>query len=1170
MLRILCLTGLLYCTLFASGQDFTNKGKEFWLGFGNHQQMYTSTLPGMDIYITADMDTRVTVSIPGLGITIGTYTIRANQITPVTDIPKDAFLQEEGISNKGIHISAEHPVVVYAQIYMASVTGATLCLPVSTIGREYYSINFDQASNPGPTNESSYSWFFVVAVEDSTQVQIVPAAGSLSGSMTAGQPYTILLNRGQVFNYLSRSDLTGSVIRTLNSGTGCKKVAVYSGSGRIGIGCQKNFESGDNLIQQLYPTSTWGKKYLTVPSDPRPLNYYRVIRPDPSARVMVDGQTIPSAAFVNNFHYTFHDALPHVIESDKPIQVAQYFTNQDCGEQTGNGDPEMIFLNPVEQVITRSTLVSMRLLNSGNAIHNIMAVVKNDPAAIASFAIDGQSHAAAFTEHPADPAYAYAQIGVEQGPHTITCDTPFNAIAYGFSEKESYGYSAGTNLSDLYQYVTVENDHSPVNIPASCRNSPFRLAMTFPYQPERIEWVFGPALNALGIRDTLILNPAFDTSWTVNGGLRLYRYRLKKTLRIDRPGTYPIIVKLINPTSDGCTGEQEVHYDFQVFEKPAARFSVAHNGCITDQVLLKDITPASARPFVNWYWDLGDGRIVKDVQELAHQFASAGTYTIRHAVATDLGCMSDTASRDLRIDPLPLADFEFRSPLCEQLPVQMASISTSNGDPLTRWNWDFGDGQTLAATSGSPVNHRYDKRGRVTVGLEVATARGCKSLRKEQTIDLHPLPSVNFGVPEVCVDDPFARFSDSSSIIDGSEGSFSWFWQFGDNTSAAGQHAEHRYAAAGNYRVSLKVTSGEGCAASFSRSFTVNGRVQAADFRLVNGQTFCANSELVITDATRIESGRLSGLTIWWDYDRDPTIKTEDEDPAPGKEYAHKYPDFSQPLTRDHRVLYEARTGDACLGVFRRFITLKASPVVAFDAMLPVCQETPAFALPARETLGFPGNGLFDGVGTDAQGNFSPATAGPGLHTIGYRFRAANGCSSSASQNILVNPTPVANAGPDKGILPGGIAILEGRGSGDGLRYSWLPSIRLNDPSRAQPAASPVEDTRYMLTVSSRDGCEARDEMLVKVLPKIIVPNAFTPNGDGINDTWVLLYMESYPNCIVEVFNRYGQRVFHSSGYGRAWDGRMNGSLLPAGTYYWLINPKNGRELLKGSVTLIR
>lgn len=180
--------------------------------------------------------------------------------------------------------------------------------------------------------------------------------------MTAGQPYTILLNRGQVFNYLPGSDRTGSVIRTLNSGTGCKKVAVYSGSGRIGIGCKNNFESGDNLIQQLYPTSTWGKKYLTVPSDPKPLNYYRMIRPDPSARVWVDGRAIPSSAFVNNFHYTFHDALPHVIESDKPIQVARYFTNQDCPEKSANGDPEMIFLNAVEQVITRSTLVSMRLL----------------------------------------------------------------------------------------------------------------------------------------------------------------------------------------------------------------------------------------------------------------------------------------------------------------------------------------------------------------------------------------------------------------------------------------------------------------------------------------------------------------------------------------------------------------------------------------------------------------------------------------------------------------------------------------------------------------------------------------------------------------------------------------------------------------------------------------
>ncbi len=64
----------------------------------------------------------------------------------------------------------------------------------------------------------------MVAVEDNTQVQIVPAAKSLPGSMAAGQPYTILLNRGQVFYYLSESDLTGSVIRTLNSGAGCKKV----------------------------------------------------------------------------------------------------------------------------------------------------------------------------------------------------------------------------------------------------------------------------------------------------------------------------------------------------------------------------------------------------------------------------------------------------------------------------------------------------------------------------------------------------------------------------------------------------------------------------------------------------------------------------------------------------------------------------------------------------------------------------------------------------------------------------------------------------------------------------------------------------------------------------------------------------------------------------------
>lgn len=94
--------------------------------------------------------------------------------------------------------------------------------------------------------------------------------------------------------------------------------------------------------------------------------------------------------------------------------------------------------------------------------------------------------------------------------------------------------------------------------------------------------------------------------------------------------------------------------------------------------------------------------------------------------------------------------------------------------------------------------------------------------------------------------------------------------------------------------------------------------------------------------------------------------------------------------------------------------------------------------------------------------------------------------------------------------------------------------------------------------------------MFVKLLLSPIVPNAFSPNGDGINDRWHIQYLESYPGATVDVYNRYGQLVFSSIEYSVDWDGTVNGKPLPIGTYYYVINPKNGRKIISGSVTIIR
>jgi len=86
----------------------------------------------------------------------------------------------------------------------------------------------------------------------------------------------------------------------------------------------------------------------------------------------------------------------------------------------------------------------------------------------------------------------------------------------------------------------------------------------------------------------------------------------------------------------------------------------------------------------------------------------------------------------------------------------------------------------------------------------------------------------------------------------------------------------------------------------------------------------------------------------------------------------------------------------------------------------------------------------------------------------------------------------------------------------------------------------------------------------------ISIPNTFTPNGDGFNDLWNITALQGYPTCTVNIYNRYGTLVYNSVGYPKAWDGNYNGSALPVGTYYYIIDLKNGKKKLAGPITILR
>lgn len=194
------------------------------------------------------------------------------------------------------------------------------------------------------------------------------------------------------------------------------------------------------------------------------------------------------------------------------------------------------------------------------------------------------------------------------------------------------------------------------------------------------------------------------------------------------------------------------------------------------------------------------------------------------------------------------------------------------------------------------------------------------------------------------------------------------------------------------------------------------------------------------------------------------------------------------------------------------------------------------------------------------------------LKTTQYTVKVSNGsCFRTATVNVIVNKIPRADAGPDKKVLLNYDTKLEGKVAGDEIDFFWTPATDLDDPRSLNPVASPRQNTTYTLNVVSRLGCvTAVDEVFVKVYDKLIVPNAFSPNGDGVNDLWNITAIDAFNTPHVKVMNRYGELVFESSNYAKAWDGKYRSNDLPAGVYYYVIKLRSDINPVSGSVMLIR
>jgi gliding motility-associated-like protein len=183
-----------------------------------------------------------------------------------------------------------------------------------------------------------------------------------------------------------------------------------------------------------------------------------------------------------------------------------------------------------------------------------------------------------------------------------------------------------------------------------------------------------------------------------------------------------------------------------------------------------------------------------------------------------------------------------------------------------------------------------------------------------------------------------------------------------------------------------------------------------------------------------------------------------------------------------------------------------------------------------------------------------------------------NSCpaDTSAFSLIAVRNPVLADAGNDTSVQAGQMVTLNGTAGGFSI---WTPATGLSNQYVLNPDAQPAVTTVYTLTVTDSIGCTGSDNVIISIIPEEfngMVSNLFTPNGDGINDSWYIQDIQNFPGSSVTVYNIYGMKVYEKTDYMNDWKGTYNGAELPDGTYYFVLKFSDDQKSIKGSVDILK
>ena len=235
--------------------------------------------------------------------------------------------------------------------------------------------------------------------------------------------------------------------------------------------------------------------------------------------------------------------------------------------------------------------------------------------------------------------------------------------------------------------------------------------------------------------------------------------------------------------------------------------------------------------------------------------------------------------------------------------------------------------------------------------------------------------------------------------------------------------------------------------------------------------------------------------------------------------------------------------------------------VITFNAHLLNCPSNSNFSWYINDTL----------IAVTTDSIFSTS-----ILTNGDVLKVETTCYTSCIDTISVNTAAFSaytfpvDAGPDIVTAPNISTTISGFTSAPD--YSWSPSFLFSDPNSLSSIVSTNETVTLTLT-ATENGCTQSDQMVLTVHTGLDLPNTFSPNGDGINEVWLIEGIELFPDNTISIFTRWGQEIFQTSGYSvkKAWDGTFKSRKAAEGVYFYILDLKDEvTPIIKGTITLIR